>query len=290
MASNRIAPDHPLRWFIGLLGLVGTVVGAVSLPPFPGRLWLLVGLAVVGLICLVFSIYLKARPRRLLRIETEPSDDQCSVSWELGNTHYATRRKLPYPTRETAFPWLHRYRKGVFLAYENGPGGKLWGYLSMWPVKEEAFRSLCDGTLTESELTEDMILTEPDAPFKHWYVADLLKTTGSPNGNNALFADYFKATLIHHGIRYLRWQNQLADEILLVAEAATTEGQQMLRGFGFMPTSRAAVICSEPNGAAPSSVRPCYGIFTRPPLNRRDVRSLIAEKGRERDRLEREFS
>ena len=91
------------------------------------------------------------------------------------------------------------------------------------------------GKLSEAELTQQMIAEAKDAPFTHWYIADILKDDARFHANvsASYFSNYLCSLMIFQGLRRLLSERQLAFPFELVACAVTAAGTKWLRKLHF---------------------------------------------------------
>jgi len=189
------------------------------------------GAAGAGAAILTAVRALRRQPPLFVRGHLEPA--QFDVCFALGQRIYVKRLKKPYPRRDQADGWLDHFRNGVFQAYDHND--RCWGYLSLWPLTPIGFQKIKTGEATEAQLTQPMIAEAKNAPFTHWYVADILKDDARfhPNVSSAYFSDYLCSLMIFYGLRCLLGEHQLAFPFEMIGCAVTPAGTKWLKKFHF---------------------------------------------------------
>lgn len=120
--------------------------------------------------------------------------------------------------------WWKCYEKGVYVLYEEFT---IVGYLSLWPLKKQAFKDILAGNRRERAITARSICEENyQKPKTHWYISNIV-IRNKYRKTSAL------KILILEGLR--RWINEAKFEsgVKLCALAYSREGEALLRRFGF---------------------------------------------------------
>jgi hypothetical protein len=120
--------------------------------------------------------------------------------------------------------WWKCYQKGVYVLYQEFT---IVGYLSLWPLKKQAFKDILAGNRRERAITARSICEESyKKPITHWYIS------------NIVISNKYRKTgalkiLILEVLR--RWINEAKfdSDIKLCALAYSKEGEALLRRFGF---------------------------------------------------------
>lgn len=217
-----------------LVGFASSIAGLLTLPDFPGRVWVLGGLASVSA-----GIYARDTLKRIwsqpfICVTVDPTEQENDLSSVLGQRIYSRGTSFAYPPREQTRSWSQKYGHGVFHALDER--NKLWAYFSLWPLTQEAFRKLANGTIGESEIDASMIPDEKSAPFIYWYLADIVKDRGSPSEliPSPTFSRHLKDVLISSGLSHLVKLGHIADVVEFVGLAISGPGKQILKEFHFV--------------------------------------------------------
>jgi len=226
------------------LGLIITLalaeIGYMFTTPTPSRLlviYIILALIVVLLAILICQMIYWAfqkwrKPLIFIRGRLAPA--QFNDCFTLGEGIYRRLRK-PYPAQDQANGWLENYGCGVFEAYDREE--KCWGYLSLWPLDPAAFEGIRAGAITEAQLAQPMIAEAKNAPFAHWYVADILKRNKRFHEAvpNPTFSEYLCSLMIYHGLRSLLKAKQFRFPFAMVGCAVTRPGKDWLERLNFEP-------------------------------------------------------
>jgi len=228
--EQRLAP---LRRFDGLVGTLLTVLGILLLPDFKGKNYVIAFIVCSGLAVSIWTLIRWINQTPIIEIRNKLLDSDYDNSFALGQKIYRNRLRREYPTREFLNPWLDRYSHGVFQAYDRH--GKIWGYLSMWPITYDTFRGIMSGVLKEDDLDPSRIAHASQAPFAYWYIADIVKDDRafSSRVSNSAFSRYIKYLMIYEGFCRLDRSGQFAQSIEVVALAVSRPGKNLLRDFRF---------------------------------------------------------
>ncbi len=159
------------------IGIIGTLVTVVTVTDPKVRkygLWSLAACVVWGV---VSSLYYAVRSKKPMTVSIAHTEDEVEAAWQLGNTTYS-RMKKHYPSDTLVKSWWRQYPLGVWICRDGND--EIWGYFSIWPIREETFQKLKNGTLLEDDIASKDLRSEDTGPHTYWYIADICGQKGLP--------------------------------------------------------------------------------------------------------------
>ena len=120
--------------------------------------------------------------------------------------------------------WWKCYPKGVYVLYQQFT---VVGYLSLWPLRKQAFNDILAGKRRERAITARSICAENyQKPRTHWYISNIV-IRGKYRKTVAI------KILILESLRRWITEAKFDSGVKLCALAYSKDGEQLLRGFGF---------------------------------------------------------
>jgi len=235
-------PKSPITLIVGTIGLASAIVGIATAPAFVGQAGLLYTLGAGSLVATSYAGVLALKRPPLLKVACQISDAQLNILFALGHRVYSESLRKPYPERTLLEAWRSKYQDGIFHAIDSS--GTSWGYLSVWPLKQNELLRISSYEIGEEELIGEMVEVKANSPFSYWYVADLCKDTRKfhPSVSNELFSKYIAITLIRSALQILIKQKQFQFPLQFVGIAVTAGGRRWLKKFDFQRTSKPKTI------------------------------------------------
>jgi len=225
-----------LRWlFVFLSGLaaVTSVVGTVFFDNIVAKKALaaavVLSIIVAVLLPKLGRIYLK----RFSAFSVGAVDSKAGVRdvCRLGRSTYNSVKKS-YPDEKLPLDWWTKFPFGIYKITDRAD--KMWMYMSIWPVTEEAFDKLKMG-MSEENLTPDDVLPVGDKPFYFFYIADICRTNRASRSvpgvteyiRSHLIAGYFDSMLATGFL-------PKGKPVEFIAHPVSTPGRINLKAFGFV--------------------------------------------------------
>jgi hypothetical protein len=126
--------------------------------------------------------------------------------------------------------WWRRHPRAVLAAYctMSASVPELAGQVSIWPLKAGPYERLRAGKMREGELSHQSIASpSTDAPCAYWYISNVL--VHKSFRRSALVPE-----LLAQAIRTWSESGVIAERVHLLAFAYSTDGEKLLRRFGFL--------------------------------------------------------
>lgn len=237
MSKQPVDLKRPWQYFISTIGVVGSIVGVLTIQDGPYRRPTLVVCGIVAALCLVWAVLLLITrwlpSRDPLFVERAAGDQVFDEGRQFGENWWSRKRRS-YPSRELTLGWWRRYSKGLFILRSRKHD--FLGYLALYPITESTFGKIRDGRLTVDDIPPDGIESGELSKHKYWYIADLMRRA-RPDNAPLIIGEYMTLFLIAGALELWLEADDTDETVSLITFGVTTAGRDCLRERSFEPVN-----------------------------------------------------